>query len=300
MTNAARGIVEKNVSVIVDDEQNAIAGELTYWSLSGPIDREALRKEWLDLGLDTAHLPDEAKDGPSLRQAMLEWKDRRTNVEHLKDGGWAVVKKADKEDEEGHDVEHRTLMRVWLEKDEDSTRIKFAGGTPDDHQKVREAFRKHKQIITSSNLSVWLVKQVYRLDSTSLKRTGSVYFVLPDRVQEWHDIVEAISSCSSHAVYGIKAFMNDEGAARAILDSIVAEAEAEIAKVQTMIDEKKQGARGLKNKRTEMEQLEAKLKRYEALLDTRLDGIRSKLDVLDDNIGLALLDLAKDKKDAAA
>lgn len=265
---------------IVATEQVAGAGALTYWTLSGDLDPSALAEGWEDAGLEESRLPSPPSAAAALARAVREQQSRHRLVRKTRDGFAIVAEKV-----AGNDLDYGVELRVSLD---------VAGrvvGEPASHIGVKEvdaAYGRHLEICTAEDIGGWLCRLVREHDGVALRDTGGFYYVPPAKLEAWRQATRLLSAVSRHKVYLVPA-MRSEDAVEAILAAVQAEAEAEAAAVEKELEGDSLGERALSTREGRLQEVEAKVGRYEALLGVTLDRFRGRLKVLQAGVSAAML-----------
>ena len=92
-------------------------------------------------------------------------------------------------------------------------------------------------------------------------------------------VAEALRAASGHVLYELPTMRSGE-AVRAVLDSLEADAASEAGAIAEALCAGKLGDKARAGKGDKVRELEAKLGRYEALLGSKLDSFRAKLETL--------------------
>lgn len=281
------------------------AGAITYWRLSGEVSLSALIDAWTTAELPSKLLPETPSDEVALRRALGAVESKRRLVRPLaRRGIWAVVDEL--VDNQTQDLDHRTLVRVKLAKDGDTSRIVVEQVNADwatytaIHDAIHNEFRRYKGVLSHQDISSWLVKLADKANAVSLRDMGGVYFVPRDKVEFWTKIAGALGELDQK-VFRIPAMSNSE-AVEAVLDAITAEAqrEAEALEADLLKDgDEALGARALRGRATRCDAVKAKVESYERFLNVKLDDIRAKLDGLRANLAAAALAATATESDAA-
>jgi hypothetical protein len=262
------------------------AGALVYWRLEGVLDPAELAVRWKAAGLDTALIPQTPAPTTALTRALREFSSRRRMIRSL-DGraGHAIVNETAAND----DLSYVTELKARLDP---AGRPVFE---PADHKlvpRLRADYDYQLSICSSEDVAAWLVRLIRRLDGLALRDTGGFYYLPPAHVAEWQKIVDCLRAVSEHKVFLIPA-MRTTDAVDALLDAIVQDAKTEADGMEMELVEglngRPLGERALKSRVGKCEAVEAKVTRYEALLGTKLDVIRTRLEVLRGNLAAAAL-----------
>lgn len=270
--------------VIAVTEHVPRAGTILMWTLSGPTDRDALRDAWIAEGLDPDDLPLPPSPATVLRRAVGALRAKRRIVQSIgKNGaGYALVDVRASGDDD-LDFEVRCKARLDM-----VGRLQVTGGTPAMQDEIKEAFAQHEAELSTEDVSAWLTKRVWALDGVALRGGGGVYFIPHGRLNELDEIVMALKTSSTHAIYRIPAMAGDD-AVQAILDAVEAEATAEAEQIERELTDESFGARGLENRIAKTDEVEEKVARYEALLGSKLETMRARLERLRGDLTVAML-----------
>lgn len=266
--------------VSVPDSARRDAGLVTWWTLSGNIRVDTLRKAWLEAGYDEEDLPSLPGESTLLRRALLEHahasSDRlRTMVRPLTNGEFAVVRETLVGTADDRGVEYETLFKAWVDSD--------CALTDSNDETVCDAvdilFDQARRVYESTDLSGWFIAQVEKHSAVGLRDRGGIYFVPQPEVQSWNTFADLITKVSSCRIYEIPA-MRTERAVGAVLDAVTREAEAMVANMQDAIASGNLGTRALATKKQRCEVMEAKVAGYEALLGVKMSALQGKLEEL--------------------
>ncbi len=267
--NGTAVAVDGSKIIAVQASIEGVTGEVCYWRLSGSVDLERLRAEWVKAGLDEKLLPAPPSPQAALRRAVGELADRRSLVRPLEGGkGLALVR----ERATGDELAYEVALRAYA-----------TGGhltiDPPDHLRVA-ALQVNYAValneVSAADVGGWLCRLVQYVDAVALRDTGGVYFVPRHRLGEWHRIVGAVRAATGHQVFGIPAMPADETIA-AVVDAVTTEAERDCALLEEQVLAGDLGERALKNRLDRADAAKEKLARYESILGQKLDGVRGRL-----------------------
>lgn len=270
-----------------NDADDKVAGAIVWWRLSGGLDLKRLSAEWLERDLDPAWLPGEPTPAVALARAVAEQRQAHRLVRRLPQGeGWVVkdervVKAADEHNggAEVTDYEYRTDLRCHLD---DVGRIVVE---PADHTRadeLRAAYHRFQGELVQADISAWLCTLVkLRLQATSLRDSGGIYFVPRYSVDTWEQVKEALRTVSAHTIAHVPAMRTAEALA-AILDSITQEVAGEIESINAQLSDAScvLGKRALENRVVATADIEAKLTAYEELIGARQTTLHDSLEEL--------------------
>lgn len=287
--------MEKKGKVIVT-EQGVASGAVIYWDLHGVVNRGPLEKALENQGFDVAnmHFPELPSNDVCLHRAVKEEKEHRVLVRPLRNKkGWAVVDEFALD--ENDDLTYTTRFTVRLDEHDI---LRFGGNTDDPGvERIKKSYVKHLNELRTTDISKWLVTVVEYLDALRLKYNGGIYFIPQKSVTTWNKYKAALEECSENRTHMLPAMKSDE-AMEAIMDAITKEVERETAKMDKDLEEKGLGKKGISNRIARSADLMAKVKRYEDLIDSKLDVLREQVDDMQVSLGAALVQLEKEEKAA--
>jgi hypothetical protein len=273
--------------IVAVTEKVEHAGTILMWTLRGATDLQRLTAAWDREGLRIVDLPEGPSPATALRRALSELREKRRLIRPLGRGdGFAVVRELT----DGEDLDYRVEMKVKLDK---VGRLTIEGGDTALREEVRASFDRHGNELSTEDVSTWLVGLIPSLDGVPMRGGGGVYFVPHHNLPLLDRMVRVLKSATDHNVYRIPAIHEGDDASRsdvvqAILDSIEAEAAAEAEAMEKDLAAAAFGSRGLENRITHTDEVEQKIGRYEALVGTRLDGIRDRLTSLRAGLTVAM------------
>lgn len=283
--------------VAVTDADKATAGCIVWWRLSGTIDAEVLRTEWLAKGLDHNELPDNPGPVTALRRACRTQCKDRVLVRPLGRGeGFAIVNEAVKREDKDTPLDHEIIALVTVN-DVGRIDVRSPRKAPTEAEakaidrirtEIRHSYDHHLETLSSKDISVWLVNLMPRLDAVSLRDKGGVYFIPSHNVPRIEAAVSALRAVSEHRVHRVPA-MRSEDAVDAILDAVDAEASSEAEGMEKELAAASLGKRGFETRIERCDDTERKVARYEELLGRKLDTLRDRLVALRANLTVAMV-----------
>jgi len=257
------------------------AGASIWWTLSGNIDLDKLRAAWLAEGLDEKELPVPPSPPAALRAAMMEHKAKNRIVRPL-DGGWVIKDETVLEDRSDLDYSPAVVK----------AKVTIAGTLSMDgdwqlRQEIQESYNALLWEIDPTRISSWLSGFVSELGGVALRGTGGIYYLPPWALPRWSRIVRALGESSKHIMYDMPT-MKSSGAIKAIIDGLSAD-------LQTALDQLDKemgsglGEKALQTRRVRVEEMQAKLERYETLLGSKLEDIRARIGSAQAAVSAAIL-----------
>lgn len=272
-----------DLMIVPDAPAGAACGCVVFWRLQGSADMVALVDRWTHEGLDAAELPEMPSPDKALHRAAAELRTAHRMVRRIPAGkGWAIV-------DERTDPETSLTYRV-----DGVCSIDKVGRPvmePADHPSAGafvDAYVRHLDQVSQSDVGVWLVEMVRSCDAIALRDTGGVYYVPPAKVERWHRICAAVGAATQHVLREIPA-MRTEETVKAVLDSIAAEATAEAQQLEDDLGNDELGHRALRTRARRATAMAKKVERYEALLGERIGQLREELERLHGNLVVAAI-----------
>lgn len=279
MAHTGTALVES--VVVVQDAAREIAGCVSYWSLSGNVQEDALRTAWLAEGLDEQQLPTLPSPRVALQRAVEDLRERRLLIRQVQ-GGWAFVR----EREVSGYLDYEQVGAVRFDT---LFRLVFVEGTPDKVRSYVEGqFRSNLHVLTHGDIGSWITGQAERLHGVALRPTGGVWFIPRDSAEEWRRIASALRAASAHAIYEIPA-LPTKSAVEAILDAVSREAADEAKKIEEELASGELGVRAMETRTACAEAMERKLAKYEELLGRSLSDLTDRLETIRGNLAVAIL-----------
>ncbi len=289
----------KNDDLIATNSEHAFVGAIVYWRLSGNIRLDPFKAAWIKEGLEEKLLPKLPSVKVSLTRAVDDVATRGRLKTTVKDGGYALLDKTEK-----NGLTVNVNCRVTLDATENLiVQEQVPGKAPgtktwahlEKHPllgQLTAAFESHKGSLESRDITCWLCKDVMdSLGATTLRESGGIYFVPRDKVERFNRMVQALKAVSDHKIYQVKAMTGDE-AVEAVLDAIVAEAEAAAKAVEEDLaqgqgekegedsETKPLGPRALSTRADRCREMVNKVRQYEELLGKMMPQITERLDDL--------------------
>jgi len=262
------------------------AGASVWWRLSGEFPRGLLRFHLEDSGLDADEwLPSEPSWERCFGRAVRSlYKDKTHNIETLKGGGYAIIKKTKSET----DVAHETSFAVRVV----AGKVEAVEYAPVDAllDITEEAVHFSKTVI-ADDVSAWLIKCAEKLGGVSLRERGGIYFIPNGALDAWKALTSALVAASNgaHTVYSLTT-LHEKDAVAAILDALTTEAEEFFSSCSEKIEKGTIGGkRAISNRMSDSENLLSKIRSYETLLGRKLETLTDQLSDVELELSAALL-----------
>jgi hypothetical protein len=262
----------------------AAGGAVTFWSLAEATDRPRLERAFAALGLQS-FVPDPRPAPACLRDALEDvLGGPRVLVRPLATrDGFAVVR----EDRGAADNAYSTRLVARVREGQAPTFEPWTLDVP----RIVEAYDRHISRIPGHQLSAALVKVVEHLGGTRLRPGGAIYWVPGNRVEEWARIAEAAEHAADgrpSAAYVLRHRL-DADAVRAVRDAVVAEVQAEAARICDEVAAGDLGGRALETRKHQAADLREKVLLYEDVLSVGLAGLHAAVDRADQAAATASL-----------
>jgi hypothetical protein len=286
MTNKHTKVVAVNEKLA----QGGNVGAIVWWVLNGTISYTALVSALVRTSLDAGYMPPPVTADCALRRAVKKQEEKRFLARPLGRGtGWALVQ--EKVTENGESLVHETVCKVKLT-DTESMICEPAGHPVG--EMVRAAYVAARDEFTPQDVSAWVVRVADSMRALRLREKGGVYFIPSTVLPMWSELVEAIRTAhSGHSLYEVPA-MKSEEAVRAILDSLVREAEEEATEMRNELTAGTLGGRALNGRADRCAAVTAKVKEYEELLGVTQTALTTSLDSLRADLTVAALSAMDD------
>lgn len=281
-------------------------GVITFWSLSSHSNRDEMTAR-----LGAIH-PDLAKVVPeerTLRTGLMydALKDvfpgREGYVVRVlpKKNGWVVKQEVVEDD----DVTLRYVCHVKVETIDSNGSPKDVwdikrGYTSELTDKISDAIDKQRGLAPASQVSEMLTK-ILKSDAfpgvVSLRPSGGIYVLTDDNTKKvWAAVAKALLGCGANGrankVYRVDYKLN-EYSIEAIRDALLEEVSLFASNLESEINEtdpdKQLGARALKNRQREAEEMLKRVEFLEGALSTRLQDARDLVDKVKTAAGTAAL-----------
>lgn len=277
--------------VAVAESIDGVTGTMGFWRLSGEVDCDTLRDAATAAGLDAAILPKNPSVERALKRTAVSFAPGSHNKVHRHPkGGYCIVHRGESED--GEHLEFTEGLRIWWEGTKTEGALRISNPSDPRCDAIRGRFEHFRVTFVSEDISLWLPTLMARLDATSLRPGGGFYFVPASTVPQWDAWAEVFRACSGHKLYSDIPAMQTEGMLEAVLDAIVEEAKATVAKQGKKLDDT--GKRGLKSKEVALEALTEKVMRYEEIIGRKLPEIHSQTNALKGKVAQNLLTADED------
>ena len=309
------------------DNSNIDAGLVTWWTLRGSTSIESLSSAWEDNKLDPSFKPESYGSGTALWRAVTsgifsKYRDETLIVRKLphERSAWAVIKERIRGRRESADLSYETLMRIWLDEDENpvfhqTNEIQLDIALFQDDQEydvwfndcseqVLQAFEYNLEHLDAREMSNWLVDLLGNyIHGIRLRSRGGIYYVPPETRDRWLGIIEIIDgivsvddagkkSGTSHTIYSMPVLKSDH-VTQAVLDALSEEVTSCVSKIEDSLEAGIKAV-AIKNRKTKALALDKKLGAYRSLLGSCVDLLDTKIQDL--KASISELEFANDEE----
>jgi hypothetical protein len=269
---------------------NAAAGAIILWTLAGDISRADLVDAWIARGGEEDDLPRAPTVMRALRRACNDVAGKRL-VRPIRDG-FALV---DEHEDEAATLEFAIAARARIQ----NGALVVDGSDWVLGDRIRDAHQRSVGRLEANEISCWLVREMDHTDAVALRERGGVYFVPPaglERVRKVSDTLADVSRCK---LYEIPA-MRSDSAVEAILAAVEAEASEAVRGLQEDIETQRwKTERGWVARTRDLDDVEAKMARYESLLGTKITSLAARLASVRAGLAAAALAAASEDSDSS-
>jgi hypothetical protein len=259
------------------------AGVITWWTLSGEIHHETLKRAWAVAAFDPNHLPPAVSPVAALHRAMKAAAARERVIPLKGKSGYTIL--ADVSTEEDPDVHRKqeSWCSAWLEGG--SVQWWFNPGwkpTLGNERTFRDwvegRMLNNTMLLDTSDISSWISAYVWNFSPVRLRSAGGVYFIPHKFARDWHRFCEVMHSISTCTVEEVPA-MRSPQAALAIIHALAEEIEQDAKKIEQDIASGI-GKRALEARADRCQEMLSKLGTYEELVGARLEKLREAVEGL--------------------
>lgn len=257
-----------------------VGGAVTLWSVAQHYVKEKLKDELHKLGL-AHYCPLKRADSQCLKDALerrVGGKDRE--VMALAKGQGFSVKQVTRGQT---DVDLNTRLVVL----QSAGNLTFITDYLQAETMVRDEFDFQSSIVTGNQVSSMLVSIAKAMGGQTLRDSGGVYWMPPERVDLWQQVGKAVEASASPngktgAIYVIRTIMDDE-AVRAVYDAVFTEVSTDAERMAEEIDSLTLGEKALDNRANRLIALGKRVEHFEELLGRNMDGLKQMLEEIKDN-----------------
>jgi hypothetical protein len=275
---------------IIATESNAAAGAIVLWSLAGEVALDDLVAEWTARGGAQDDLPNAPTALRVLRRACVAVAGKRL-VRPIREG-FALV---DEREDEATTLDFEIAARARLH----GGALTVDGADWVLGDALRAEYQRAIGRLEANEISGWLVREMDRVDAVGLRERGGVYFVPPSGLARIRKIADTLADVSRCRLYEIPA-MRSDSAVEAILAAVEAEASEAVRGLQEDIETQRwKTERGWVARTRDLDDVEAKMARYEGLLGTKITSLAARLASVRAGLAAAALAAASDDSDSS-
>lgn len=280
--------------IMVTEADEDHAGATIWWRLEGDVDRRQLHQALRDLGY-ADRIPPTREPEVALRRAAANLRSKRRLLRPVRKGVWAIVEEQVLADKDS--LKHWEGPTVSLDK---IGRPSLRNATAEEARIVTDAYQYHLGALTTEDVSSWLIEQAERLGAVALRRGGGIYYMPPSGLTAWGRIISALTSVQmGHSVYKVPTVKMTADGARAILDSLEEELHSTVDHVGSELITGELGTRALETREAKSRDLLLKVRQFESLLGSKLDGLIGLVEKLQTDIVAAKLAAEADEDGAS-
>jgi hypothetical protein len=240
-------------------------GAVVYWALSGNVAGAALAQKW---DLPRQWLPVTASAEVALSRACNEQKSRHTLMRKDGANGYQLIFERVNQDQLSYSSEGR-VSRL-------ADTLQFEGLDEKTCEEIRAAYTLHRECLTPTDISGWLVGLMGEMGAVPLRERGGLYFVPRTQVATFRAIKGALAECSSHTLYEIPAMRSVEAMA-AVIDAVRREAEEICSEIDGELNVGEIGSRAMRSRLEALDNSADKVRSYERLLGVSMEGLLARI-----------------------
>jgi hypothetical protein len=278
------------------------AGAISYWSLEGEAEVDALCTSLALEGVDPSLFPEGPTPAEALvRGARASCRNSHQLIRPLARGAWAFVQETVFPAASGDEprIEHTHLLSGSVVTSEEDgqrvhrARIEIARGverTPAIEaliDEIRAAAALQRGVLVPTDVSNWLVAIAKRLHAVGLRDRGGVYFVPRDVLPTWRRIARVLAEETRHKVFEIPAVKTEE-AVEAILTAVRQQVQAQFVAADQYLSGQVSN-KGLNSLERTLGETKSYVDHYVALLGAALPDLSDKLENLNGALTAARL-----------
>jgi hypothetical protein len=273
------------------EQRMAVSGGAIWWTVCEYYDRSSLLTNLTYRGLEK-YCPEPRTPVACLKDALRGvFADKRHSVDCIKSkDGYAVYEETAHE----HRVDRKHIVTAKIDA---SCAISFYGeyggaSYTDKAQGILDEYNRYAGMLISTQVSTCMVHIISQhFAGLCLKPgIGGLYWLPDDKLEDWRNVSEAVEASANlvgkagnrHVSSMIRS-AQDEDSFKSVANALIAEVQAEAARLNREINDEDIGARALENRREEAVALRLRVKQFEDLLGCRLN----ELEAVADNVEVA-------------
>jgi hypothetical protein len=256
-------------------------------------------------------------------EKFVAYKTQYMKPENLKGskGVWCIMVKnriagdddaSDKGTRAG-DLSAMTQIKAWVKKEKcpyggaTQINLEVEGATLEEETDIRKLYDYLRTVVPSGKFGTEVgrylrdVCQGVRVMITQPGETGqgkgSLVYVPESHTDHWKRYCDALaeSGCAARVLH--MNCVNDDDTAEAVCAAVESELEYELGKMEDVILNASVGKKGLEGRQSKLEELKSKLGAYASHLGSLADGMRKRIDTVDEQLDIAV-NAASDADDA--
>lgn len=280
-------------NLIATEDQASACGTITYWNCGGKIAHDRICEILAKHGIKQT--PGKVGAKTALHRVLTTQVASETVlVRKLASGKYLVVQETQVGEEQ---MEWKPTATVGLTKSPTGWELEVKAGNLVDSEtfeglkaKITRAFNTQRVMLDASDVTYWMVGVVKKhLDAVTLRDNGGVYFVPKEHHKALQALRDALDEAKVSLVRQIPA-MRATDAAVAILAALQEEAFREAQAIeQFLTDNSEAGKKALRTKESVLEQVKAKVQRYEQLFGARAIEVQNRLAAVRAKVAQAMI-----------
>lgn len=262
---------------------NMPMGGNVFWTAAA-CDRERLRVALAAIGLED-YTPCQRTEAAALKMALEEYTEDMLADRRARKSGNGETVKRDKivqpllsQKEDGFEVVDVTRkqrgndyvcdFRAKVE----NGQVVVSGGYAN-QAKIQQSYEVYRATLGGTAVGGALVDIINKaLEGVSLKDSGGVYWLPPDKCSRWEEIIRAFESAGDNKVYIMRTVM-DAQTVRAVTDNITDEVMKANAELKEEICSGKLGEQAILNRLEKAQQLHKRVSEYESILGRTMQSL---------------------------
>lgn len=271
--------------IAIESGNEALAGAIVYWRLTGDIDASELNNSLEIHGLEEETIPLPTPRS-ALRRTLKELcgPDRFLRAGRDGTGNLYLVRQVNTPG----GPEFIPLLTanlngvgqpVFIASYDDAEGVGpfVEDDGPQNCVELEARFWHHVFHVEATDVSSWLIEQARKCDAVPMRQTGGIYFVPRHQIDAWRKRSDALNNATACSVRLVPAVHSDD-AVDAVLESLIAECTSFTDALDQDISAGNLGHRALEGRGAKAGDLLKKLGRYEKLLGVTLDEIREQIE----------------------
>jgi hypothetical protein len=286
--------------VLVDSKVQG-SGGMTYWTMRGDVNPEALRTAWLANDLPEQMLVETPSPQVALTRALRELEGEDLKIDSMNSDESVLMLKG--KDERG--LPKWTAIATWRLNKVGRPEQTFAADADCMmlDASVQSFFDIELSRISTTDVANWLKRiAVFALHGVVMRESGGVYFIPPASLPTWERIKSAVETATQHKVYCVP-MLRADGAVEAIMSAVIAETEQELTALRAALEAHSDGTKpkghvGLDSLAHKAAEKKSKLAAYTQFLGVTMPQLDEQLEEMKASLFQASA-VAKAQKEAS-